>query len=114
MFTEQMPDIRHRKAAVAPLGLAGVELSMADANLPQLFTGVAHRVGHFIIGVRASRHARACPCPPSHPRRRDSSHKRTHSRQAHHFWNGCFFMYRTVDANTRFTIKEREARLKAA
>lgn len=26
----------------------------------------------------------------------------------HHFWNGGFFMYRTVDARTRFTIKEKE------
>ena len=26
----------------------------------------------------------------------------------HHFWNGLFFMYRTVDARTRFTIKEKE------
>ena len=22
----------------------------------------------------------------------------------HHFWNGCFFMYRTVDARTRFVL----------
>ena len=25
----------------------------------------------------------------------------------HHFWNGCFFMYRTVDARTRFVIKQK-------
>ena len=23
----------------------------------------------------------------------------------HHYWNGCFFMYRTVDARTRFVEK---------
>ena len=31
----------------------------------------------------------------------------------HAIWNGCFFMYRTVDARTRFVMKakaEREAR----
>ena len=26
----------------------------------------------------------------------------------HHFWNGGFFMYRTVDARTRFVLKEKE------
>ena len=26
----------------------------------------------------------------------------------HHYWNGQFFMYRTVDARTRFAIKEKE------
>ena len=26
----------------------------------------------------------------------------------HHYWNGCFFMYRTVDARTRFAIKQKE------
>ena len=26
----------------------------------------------------------------------------------HNYWNGCFFMYRTVDARTRFAIKQKE------
>ena len=32
----------------------------------------------------------------------------------HHYWNGCFFMYRTVDARTRFAIKEKEKKAAAA
>ena len=31
----------------------------------------------------------------------------------HAYWNGGFFMSRTVDAYTRFTIKEKEAKAKA-
>jgi hypothetical protein len=32
----------------------------------------------------------------------------------HHFWNGLFFMYRTVDARTRYIIKEKEKKEKAS
>ena len=32
----------------------------------------------------------------------------------HHFWNGNFFMYRTVDARTRYVLKEKEKKAQAA
>ena len=80
------------------------------STLPaEAFMGPVHRVLHFLMGVQMYWPTSNPPPKRMHPSAL-SLFPSIHAFSLHRYWNACFFMYRTVDARTRYTLKQQSGK----